>query len=298
MADPGAGKMAPTTAEVPSKERGSAELVPHSPNKANSKIPPNKKLKPTKGKTKKKEVIDYSAKQCDKDKCPSGGSSPLVLTASADPMGKVQNWLLNSQQQQKQSVTPSSPEPTSEVQAVQIPLPKSKSSPAGLTSPHRSPHKSRPVDAKDKHRRLTQSTRPDVDKVRLQVLYKGPFKFRFKFNGGATTKLSADRVRKVSAKEEVCDVRKKIGGVAGPRTAVLVRTRETGEHKKRTKRDEGKVAPLAAPPSAAHPPPLPANESFPPPTEVRDVDIGSNMHTVPSDLEGLLSETEEPGLAA
>ncbi|XP_034248396.1 disintegrin and metalloproteinase domain-containing protein 10 [Thrips palmi] len=141
-------------------EAEAGESAPHSPRKSSSRRPgPSTKLNVKKAaKRAKKEVIDYSAKQSpscsDQDKV-LGGSSPLALTPSDDPMGKVQNWLLSSQLQQR-------PDVEAPVQ------------PTG---------------------------RLDADRVRLQVLYKTPFKFRLKLKGsgpsGVTTKLSADRVRKL-----------------------------------------------------------------------------------------------------
>lgn len=304
---------------------GAAELLPRK--SARLKSGPSTKLnikKATKRASKKKEVIDYSAKQSplpsDQDKMlgtPSS-ASPLALTPSDDPMGKVHNWLMSSQLQaeldleHKPLCDPPSPlQAPLQVPLVLSPVPKSKSSPAavGLGLPEAGAS-----GGSVPRRSLVQPTgRLDADKVRLQVMYKTPFKFRLKLKGsgpsGVTTKLSADRVRKhphaasPTPEEQACSAdgarasggsKRVVGGIAGPRTAMLVRTREPGSsstnHQRKLRRRESCEAP--SPPAPVLPAPSAAAVHECPPTPPRDADIDSNIHTVPSDLEGLLSEVE------
>ncbi|CAH1155155.1 unnamed protein product [Phaedon cochleariae] len=204
---------------------------------------PNKKLTSLsqgpakkKQKKKKKETIDYSSVQADLD----AGKKTLELvhnpnTPDSDPVGKVQNWLLKSQ----------------------YPLPKSKSTPAGLTDKtRRSPHKRPTIRPRtDKGKSHSVGNIPsEKDKVRLQVVYKPPFKFSLKLRKPDKTSVVIERVAEVPKK---------------PRTGMLVRSVK-GEISAGVETKGGAAAPKVEP--------IP--------------DIDSNIHTVQSDLEVLLSESE------
>ncbi|KRT83873.1 hypothetical protein AMK59_4262, partial [Oryctes borbonicus] len=131
-----------------------------------SKVKRSQQSNVSKKKKKKKEVIDYSGVQNDQD-----GKKGLITAEVVhnpvtpevtDPVGKVQNWLLKSHH---------------------AALPKSKSTPAGLTDKaNRSPHKRPTIRPKsDKSKSHSIGNLPnDKDKVRLQVVYKPPFKFSVK----------------------------------------------------------------------------------------------------------------------
>lgn len=128
-----------------------------SPRKVQKKVIAKKK-KPLKIKKKKKEIIDYSAAQ---EK--ASGKTP-----EEDPLGKVRNWLLNSH-----NITGS------------LSVRKSKSSPAGFLQPDgqpRSPVKvHRPVTRPVEHRGKSGSFDANgKEQVKLQVVYKPPFKFSVK----------------------------------------------------------------------------------------------------------------------
>lgn len=128
-----------------------------SPRKVQKKVIAKKK-KPLKIKKKKKEIIDYSAAQ---EK--SSGKTP-----EEDPLGKVRNWLLNSHNI-----------------AGSLSVRKSKSSPAGFLQPDgqpRSPVKvHRPVTRPTEHRGKSGSFDSNgKEQVKLQVVYKPPFKFSVK----------------------------------------------------------------------------------------------------------------------
>jgi disintegrin and metalloproteinase domain-containing protein 10 len=249
----------------------------------------------TKGKKKKKkEVIDYSAVQSDKDKVGVmlGLSSKGPLPDS-DPVGKVKNWLLNSQ-----------PPVDS------ILLPKSKSTPIGLTGASGSPARTRAPavthhNRSEKHK--SQSTGNlqgahknggEKEKLRLQVVYKPPFKFSLKLHkaekgsGASTSVIIVDKSHQRSAAGD-----RKRGGVGGSRAAMLLRSRDrkriTSNRKPRAKESVAAVEAPVCPAVTAAPmlqPPLPpatGNQS-----KEHEADIDSNIHTVPSDLEVLLSESE------
>lgn len=193
-----------------------------------------------KKKKKKKEVIDYSGVQGDTDGKKGLLNAELLhkpVTPETDPVGKVQNWLLKSQ----------------------YALPKSKSTPAGLTQ--RSPHKRAVIKPKtDKSKSHSVGNLPtDKDKVRLQVVYKPPFKFSVKLR--KPDKVCVTTVKKPE-KPHV------------PRTGVLVRTVREQPAQKQTVKSAA-VAPA--------PNPVPENNTD---------NIDSNTHTVQSDLEVLLSESE------
>lgn len=224
-----------------------------------------KKTKPLQQR-KKKEVIDYSAAQAEKSEggtVIAGGNS-----VDADPKSKVRSWLLASDCRVARPITA---------------LPKSKSTPVGLTSPGmmstpaaltspvavpggRGPPRPRQVTlrrlADPKSRSVGSLGRSDasrMEKVRLQVVYKPPFKFSLKLR-------KADKVGQLPARN------------SGPRTGVLVRT-TTDAKKKEKKRSIGKTRQAHAPSKLSN-----ASCIVEPPS--------SDLHTVPSDLEVLLSESE------
>lgn len=201
---------------------------------------PHSKVKKAKKKSKKKkEIIDYSSVQADID-----GKKSLIgnpLTPEADPVGKVQNWLKS-----------------------QYALPKSKSTPVGLTDKtRRSPHKRPTIRPRtDKSKSVSVGNLPsEKEKVRLQVVYKPPFKFSVKLKKPEKTCVVIEKVPDAVINRDKKPIR----------TGVLVRSADVP------------VEPRPAPPFL--PPPLP-------PRVDPNTDIDSNIHTVQSDLEGLLSENE------
>ncbi|CAH1975743.1 unnamed protein product [Acanthoscelides obtectus] len=212
-------------------------------------VPPSKVKKPaqtsagaSKKKKKKKETIDYSSVQADID-----GKKGLItgevvhnsLTPETDPVGKVQNWLLKSH----------------------CSLPKSKSTPVGLTDKtRRSPHKRPTIRPRtDKSKSHSVGNIPsEKEKVRLQVVYKPPFKFSVRLRKPEKTSVVIEKVPEPKKPEQ-----------KSPRTGVLVRTVVEKDVKKEETADLVNV-------SAG----LPEHE------------IDSNIHTVQSDLEVLLSENE------
>ncbi|XP_018561635.1 disintegrin and metalloproteinase domain-containing protein 10 [Anoplophora glabripennis] len=206
-------------------------------------VPKVKKPSPAKKKKKKKEIIDYSSVQADMDGKKGVGAADVVhnpSTPDTDPVGKVQNWLMKSQ----------------------YALPKSKSTPVGLTDKtRRSPHKRPTIRPRtDKSKSHSVGNIPgEKDRVRLQVVYKPPFKFSVKLR----------KPEKTTAVVERAPQRKP------PRTGVLVCTVKDAKDVK-VQRPGGEKA---------------AAEVPKPPTELT-LDIDSNIHTVQSDLEVLLSENE------
>ncbi|XP_063218110.1 disintegrin and metalloproteinase domain-containing protein 10 [Bacillus rossius redtenbacheri] len=212
-------------------------------------------------KKQKKEVIDYSAAQGRGSDKP--GEVP-VDAAETDPVGKVKNWLLSSQQ------------PASVV--------KSKSTPTGLSKPVVTTHAPRgQTDIPKSHSAgnilLSGKTAPaskDGSKVKLQVVYKPPFKFSLKLRkpdktGNTSTAVVTDK----NDHRNFVEVRKKPAGRAsGARAAILTTSRDH-------RRTRAKPRAVETPATASVPPPAPE-----PP------DVDSNAHTVPSDLEVLLSESE------
>lgn len=237
-------------AEENRKKSGEAAAVIEIPP---SKVKRSQQSNVSKKKKKKKEVIDYSSAQNDQD-----GKKGLttvevvhnpVTPEVTDPVGKVQNWLLKSHHSA---------------------LPKSKSTPAGLTDKtSRSPHKRPTIRPKtDKSKSHSIGNLPsDKDKVRLQVVYKPPFKFSVKLKKPDKT------VPVVKPKS---------------RTAVLVRTVKEREAKFKKNTVKPSEDPVIAAGIATSP--LQVNKSTP--KQPNPDDIDSNIHTVQSDLEVLLSESE------
>lgn len=194
-------------------------------------------------------MIDYSCAQVDGD-----GKKTLLtpetvhntLSVDSDPVGKVQNWLLRSHQQQQQQQ--------------QQPLPKSKSTPAGFLDKPQQLHRGSPRKQQrtaktkaDKSKSRSVGNIPaEKDKVRLQVVYKPPFKFSVKLRKPEKTVAMPKRV-------------------VPQRAGLVVRTSREPAKAKMTKRtDEEEGAKATAP--------------------IENID--SNTHTVQSDLEVLLSESE------
>lgn len=220
-------------------------------------VPSNKvkkpsQAKPAKKKKKKNEIIDYSSIQADLDG--KKGSDVIItpLTPESDPVGKVQNWLLKSQ----------------------YALPKSKSTPVGLTDKtRRSPHKRPTIRPRtDKSKSHSVGNIPnEKEKVRLQVVYKPPFKFSVKLRKPEKTSVIIERVPDAVRKPE-----------KAPRTGVLVRTVKELEKPPVPPAREPSAAPIATPSADV--------------VEAAELNVNSNIdsniHTVQSDLEVLLSESE------
>lgn len=210
-----------------------------------------------KKKKKKKEIIDYSTAQADVDgKKGLIGSEVLhsPLTPETDPVGKVQNWLMKSQ----------------------YALPKSKSTPVGLTDKtRRSPHKRPTIRPRtDKSKSHSVGNIPG-EKVRLQVVYKPPFKFSVKLRKPEKTSVVIERSAEGVRKSEKTKT---------PRTGVLVRTVKQREPKQTISSVDNQIKDTIAAP-------IPSLKVVDSPAAKPD-DIDSNIHTVQSDLEVLLSESE------
>lgn len=170
---------------------GGAEVVEPTPAVAKTK-------KPTKSKSPKhKEVIDYSKR---------GAANNQAHT---NTFGKVQKWLLES------PITPVQPTPAEveHVSKVRQIMTKSQSTPERLAL--RTPKKSKSVDNMN-------------DKVKLQVVYKPPFKFSLKLskNSAVKTKVlngAAGRSKRKSQMEKSAHGAR--DAVPKPRrTALLIRT--------------------------------------------------------------------------
>lgn len=255
-------RVAPATTEEPARKR-LAEAVIASEVKQ-KKVTKEKQPIETaavgngnKKKRKKKEVIDYSSTQTENENNGTGAvgtGGAGGVTDNADPKSKVRSWLLASQCRVVD-------QPTSA-------LLKSKSTPVGLTTPTGVTTRSSP--GRVKHVTLRRLTNPKsrslgslakndnkTDRIRLQVVYKPPFKFSVKLR-------KADKVGQTPG----------VHGPmrnAGPRTGVLVRT----------KRDKARITQA----KQIHAPNKTINACIPEPPI-------SDLHTVPSDLEVLLSESE------
>lgn len=211
-----------------------------------------------KKKRKKNEVIDYSATQTENEAGGGGGDN-------ADPKSKVRSWLLASQCRIDQSSSNG--------------LPKSKSTPVGLTNTS-APGRGGAVGAAGRVRQVTlrrltdpkarsagslARNDPKNDRVRLQVVYKPPFKFSVKLR-------KADKVGQINHGNHAPAARNN----AGPRTGVLVRT--GAKKKDRVRIAHGKQTVVSG--AARN-----NNSGLQEPAN-------SDLHTVPSDLEVLLSESE------
>ncbi|XP_018321320.1 disintegrin and metalloproteinase domain-containing protein 10 [Agrilus planipennis] len=245
-----------------------------------------KKLSPlhkSKNRKKKKKVIDYSCMQGgDGD-----GKKELVNTATdqvhnplspptADPVNKVQNWLMKSQ----------------------LVLPKSKSTPANLTTDktnnnNKPSHGGRLKYKSDKTKaHSTGNIAHDKEKVRLQVVYKPPFKFSVKLR-------KPDKISAVLKSGVENAIKKKDPKIVKPRTGLLI---HSGKEKKSktavaSNLKSNQIGVTVASPNL---PPLPLTPPLQPNSNNNVInnnnkpidDIDSNIHTVQSDLEVLLSESE------
>ncbi|XP_012143945.2 disintegrin and metalloproteinase domain-containing protein 10 isoform X1 [Megachile rotundata] len=211
-----------------------------SSNAANSSDNEKRKRK----KQHKKEVIDYSAIQTEKETEPN-----------ADPKSKVRSWLLASSHCRPDATRTNANG-----------LPKSKSTPVGLTSAGtrlpatRQVTSRRPTEPRDP--KLTVNPVARKERAKLQVIYKPPFKFSVKLR-------KSDKVAQVPALVANASSRPKL-----PRTGVLLKT-----VKKKDRVRIGRARQIAPTGigNGAGDLPEPAN---------------SDLHTVPSDLEVLLSESE------
>lgn len=232
-------------------------------------VPPSKvkKSQPNKKKKKKKEVIDYSLAQGDLDGKKELLNAEVVqnpLTPEADPVGKVQNWLLKSQ----------------------LALPKSKSTPAGLADKTNRPTQKRlvPRPRPDKSKANSLGNIPnEKEKVRLQVVYKPPFKFSVKLRKPEKTSVVMERP---VADRGAIGRKPENSSKNHTRTGVLVRTVKDSEFKSQ-KLSARNGADGATVSSATSPLTVDVLSTKPLPD-----DIDSNVHTVQSDLEVLLSESE------
>jgi len=206
----------------------------------------------------RKEVIDYSAIQADKEP-----------ETNADPKSKVRSWLLASSQCR----------PETSARTNVNGMPKSKSTPVGLTASGGAVGSRVPVS---RQQALTSTrVRPGVEigraelknslnslarkeRARLQVVYKPPFRFSVKLRkSDKVAQAPATAVNHTNAN------RTKL-----PRTGVLLRT---AKRKDRVRIGRARqIAPTGIGNSGGDLP-EPAN---------------SDLHTVPSDLEVLLSESE------
>ncbi|XP_031842492.1 disintegrin and metalloproteinase domain-containing protein 10 isoform X2 [Nomia melanderi] len=197
----------------------------------------------------KKEVIDYSAIQAEKESEPN-----------ADPKSKVRSWLLASSQCRPETIRTSG-----------TGLPKSKSTPVGLTSAatripaarqvnvSRRPGESREAKASAGNNAARK------ERAKLQVVYKPPFRFSVKLK-------KSDKVTQVAG--QAANAGHANGRSKMPRTGVLLRT---AKKKDRVRIGRARqIAPTGIG-NGAGDLPEPAN---------------SDLHTVPSDLEVLLSESE------
>lgn len=213
----------------------------------------------------RKEVIDYSAIQAEKEPEPN-----------ADPKSKVRSWLLASSQCR--------PPDTARTNASG--LPKSKSTPVGLTVAsaatsrvpvsRQAPIVRRPgAEAREPKNSSSTSNIARKERARLQVVYKPPFRFSVKLR-------KSDKVAQVSQATALPGAAtmtnhanaSRTSATKLPRTGVLLRT---AKRKDRIRIGRARqIAPTGIGNSASDLP-EPAN---------------SDLHTVPSDLEVLLSESE------
>ena len=199
-------------------------------------------------KQQKKEVIDYSAIQAEKETEPN-----------ADPKSKVRSWLLASSQCRPETGRSNA-----------TGLPKSKSTPVGLTgaggrlpATRQQVALRRPTESKET--KIAANTGARKERAKLQVVYKPPFRFSVKLR-------KSDKVAQVpavAANATHATSRPKL-----PRTGVLLRTVKKKDRVRIGRARQ--IAPTGIGNSAGDLP-EPAN---------------SDLHTVPSDLEVLLSESE------
>lgn len=203
-----------------------------------------------KQKNKTKKVIEYTSPlegEGKKDLL-TGEVVHGVTTPETDPFGKVQNWLLKSQNC----------------------LPKSKSTPDGLKEQgQKNPQKRAVIKLRNDKNKSHSVGNLSSEKMRLQIVYKPPFKFSVKLRKPDKSCTVQDRAALGKKPER-----------KAPRTAVLIKTVSESKTKKTAK------------PPVANPPAIAATSTQ---DDVRDISvdtIDANTHTVQSDLEVLLSENE------
>ncbi|XP_061941808.1 disintegrin and metalloproteinase domain-containing protein 10 isoform X2 [Apis cerana] len=181
---------------------------------------------------------------------------------NADPKSKVRSWLLASSQCRPE---------TGRGNGAAC-LPKSKSTPVGLTgagtrlpaATRQAASRRNPLESKEANKTTGNSQAARKERAKLQVVYKPPFRFSVKLR-------KTDKVAQVTAPNATMHAN---GRPKLPRTGVLLRT---GKKKDRVRIGRARqIAPTGIGNSAADLP-EPAN---------------SDLHTVPSDLEVLLSESE------
>jgi len=207
----------------------------------------------------KKEVIDYSAIQADKEP-----------ETNADPKSKVRSWLLASSQCR----------PETGARTNVNGLPKSKSTPVGLTASGGAVGSRVPAS---RQQALTSARRPGAEigraelknssnslvrkeRARLQVVYKPPFRFSVKLRkSDKVAQAPAIAVNHTNANSRTTKL---------PRTGVLLRTTK---RKDRVRIGRARQIVPTGIGNSGGDLPEPAN---------------SDLHTVPSDLEVLLSESE------
>lgn len=287
-----------------------------------------------KKKKKKKEVIDYSLDNSAKagNVAPSNKATivhPPHTTDSlvADSVGKVQNWLLRSHV--------SSQNASNNTATVGTVLPKSKSTPIGLVEKSGGRNvnsgggKQRVRGASAKVSTANQQTATnatssgqqqlksasignlqhtsDKDKMRLQVVYKPPFKFSVKLRKPDKTAQPATLERS----------RRQLSTSANQRHGVLVRAQQKqlgnkDSSKKQVNVKQTAVLPFNLKQSSDPPVSCGVAASTESPVEhiysvinevvgntnnnnvaTPQLDIDLNMHTVQSDLEVLLSDTDD-----
>lgn len=215
-------------------------------------------------KQQRKEVIDYSAIQAEKEPEPN-----------TDPKSKVRSWLLASSQCR----------PTETARTNVCGLPKSKSTPVGLTGgggatrapvSRQIPIARRTTEARESKNPSSGPNAARKERARLQVIYKPPFRFSVKLRKSDKIAQAPQAVATPSAATAANHTN--VGRVATttklPRTGVLLRTTKKKDRVRLGRARQ--IAPTGIGNSASDLP-EPAN---------------SDLHTVPSDLEVLLSESE------
>lgn len=321
-----------TEINEPKSKDDSDEKKKKSPTKVVTKKSSPSKTSPKKKKM-KTEIIEYN-----NDESRINASTKTSGIPAEDPLGKVQNWLLHSISTGK----------TSENFGIMtLTLPKSKSSPVGLSNKSKTAdhhlkiinhpkivHKNDKVvqipKLTQKRSRSTGNLRkPDKkdEKIKLQVVYKPPFKFSVKLRKNrvlsaigtkildekTTNQTTTTMTRKQSNNNNNNNNNVGNGNEKIQRTAILVRTSRR-HSKQKSENKKGKhsspqttTSSSSSPnkdnnnatenpftfPSGVAPMTAPSINSKQLPIYLTDqADIDSNMHTVPSDLDVLLSESK------
>lgn len=304
-------EIATETAKKLKEDLSDNNKEPKSPVKVTSKKNIGRKSSPSKRK-KKKEVIEYKNDDKQLNATKSSG------IPHEDPLGKVQNWLMHSISVGK----------TSENFGIMtLTLPKSKSSPVSLSgnakgddpvpvkpiNPPKIVHKNDKVvqipKLSQKRSRsagnLRKSENKKDEKVKLQVVYKPPFKFSVKLRNNRI--LGAVGSKIVDDKNNTSHLARKSLGDMNERklrTAMLIRTCSNRNSKSHSSKSKNSPHITNTPskeicenpftfPSGVAPMSVPSTNPVQLPIYLTDqVDIDSNVHTVPSDLDVLLSESE------